>query len=68
MFISFPFSSWGCYTGPIWDPSGQPRYGLTHMGPIPNPVALPIWVPCLLGGALKVFTILQRNVSVVFII
>ena len=31
--------------GPIWDPSGQPAYGLTHMGPMPNPVALPIWVP-----------------------
>ena len=28
--------------GPIWDPSGQPAYGLTHMGPMPNPVALPI--------------------------
>ena len=27
--------------GPIWDPSGQPAYGLTHMGPMPNPVALP---------------------------
>ena len=31
--------------GPIWDPSEQPAYGLTHMGPMPNPVALPIWVP-----------------------
>ena len=31
--------------GPIWDPSGQPAYGLTHMGPMPNPVALPIWDP-----------------------
>ena len=31
--------------GPIWDPSGQPAYGLTHMGPMLNPVALPIWVP-----------------------
>ena len=31
--------------GPIWDPSGQPAYGLTHMEPMPNPVALPIWVP-----------------------
>ena len=31
--------------GPIWDPSGQPAYGLTHMGPMPNPAALPIWVP-----------------------
>ena len=30
--------------GPIWDPSGQPAYGLTHMGPLRNPVALPIWV------------------------
>ena len=31
--------------GPIWDPSGQPAYELTHMGPMPNSVALPIWVP-----------------------
>ena len=31
--------------GPIWDPSGQPAYGLTHMGPMPSPVALPIWDP-----------------------
>ena len=23
--------------GPIWDTSGQPAYGLTHMGPMPNP-------------------------------
>ena len=22
--------------GPIWDPSGQPAYGLTHMGPMPT--------------------------------
>ena len=28
----------------IWDPSGQPAYGLTHMGPMRNPVALPMWV------------------------
>ena len=42
--------------GPIWDPSGHPAYGLTYMGPMPNPVALPIWVAhmgpiyaCLLG-------------------
>ena len=31
--------------GPIWDPSGQSAYGLTHMGPMRNPVVLPIWVP-----------------------
>ena len=29
--------------GPIWDPSGQRAYGLTH--PMPNLVAPPIWVP-----------------------
>ena len=23
--------------GPIWDTSGQPAYGLTYMGPMPNP-------------------------------
>ena len=45
MIIAFLFSLWDCYMGPIWDPSGQPAYGLTHMGPMPNPVALPIWVP-----------------------
>ena len=57
MIIAFLFSLWDCYMGPIWDPSGQPAYGLTHMGPMPNPVALPIWVAhmgpikaCLLGA------------------
>ena len=33
--------------GPIWDhmgPNGQPAYGLTHMGSMWNPAALPIWV------------------------
>ena len=42
--------------GHIWDPSGQPAYRLTHMGPMRNPVALPIWEAhmgpiwaCLLG-------------------
>ena len=29
----------------MWDPSGQPAYGITHMGPMLNQVALPIWVP-----------------------
>ena len=28
----------------MWDPSGQPAYGLTHWGPMRNQVALPIWV------------------------
>ena len=43
--------------GPIWDPSGQPAYGLTHMGPMPNPVALPIWVAhiVMFAGAVVVF-------------
>ena len=44
MIIAFLFSLWDCYMGPIWDPSGQTAYGLTHMGPMPNPFALPIWV------------------------
>ena len=26
------------------DPSGPPAYGITHMEPMRNPVALPIWV------------------------
>ena len=25
--------------GPIWDPSGQPAYELTHMGPMPKIVS-----------------------------
>ena len=33
--------------GPTWDPSGQPAYGLTHMGHMRNPVA-PIYA-CYLG-------------------
>ena len=45
MIISFLFTLWDCYMGPIWDPSGQPADGLTHMGPMRNPVALPIWDP-----------------------
>ena len=28
----------------MWEPSGQPACGITHMGPKRNPVALPIWV------------------------
>ena len=49
--------------GPIWDPSGQPVYGITHMGPMRSPVALPIWVAhmgpiyaCLLG----IFSYIRR--------
>ena len=36
MIISFLFSLVDYYIGPIWDPSGQPAYGLTHMGPMLN--------------------------------
>ena len=43
MLILFLFSLWGCYVGPIWDPSGQPAYGITHMEPMRSMVALP-WV------------------------
>ena len=32
MLISFLFSLWGYYVGPIWDPSGQTAYG-THAEP-----------------------------------
>ena len=41
MIISFLFFLYGTV---IWDPSGQAAYGLTHMGPIRNSVALPLWV------------------------
>ena len=44
MLISLLFSLWGCYLGLIWVPSGQLAYGITHMGPMRNQVAIPIWV------------------------
>ena len=44
----------------MWDLSGQPAYGITHMGPMRNLVALPIRVAhmcpieaCLLGASSK---------------
>ena len=43
ILISFLFSLWDYYIGPM-DPSGQPEYGLTHIGPMWNRVALPICV------------------------
>ena len=29
----------------MWDPSGQPAYKITLMGPMRNLVAFPIWFP-----------------------
>ena len=36
MLIPFNFSLWGCYVGPIWDPSGKTRKDspyCTHVEP-----------------------------------
>ena len=36
ILISFLFTLWGHYEGPIRDPSGQTAYGISHMGPMRN--------------------------------